>query len=831
MSKKSKLLSLVACLSILSVSSACTMKNNSSSTISSSISSSTPDTPDTPKSDEELFTFTLRENTTTGNYYEVNLKDPEENITNLVVPDEYNGLPVKSVNFTSQGYKDLYTTAVPIPNEHIKSLYIGKNVNSLSVSGFSALEKVEISKENTTYWVENNCVLTNESNKSYTTIVLLYKGAIIPTTGSYLINFSAARCSSLEEIYIPSSVYSISSVAFVANRKLKSFKSDNSKYIVRENCLIDASNSSQHMLIAATNEATIPSYAALKVIARQVFAGLNIKKIVIPSNITKFDGDYDWEKGSGTVHYTFAASDLEEVVIAEDSKIEYFTNQFQCTNIKTISIPDNVKYLGNAFQKCKQLESVKLPRYLKKFDGSSTFYNCTSLSKLTMPANPYGFRVDNDNTLINTITNTILLAVGDDYVVPNTTNIYSYAFGLIRKTLTFADEYTLTSIPKIASLNLDELHISSPNLKTIAFEDCNIKKVYLDYNVDSNNGLNSNCFKRSNIGELHVSEKVKSLRNSNETNETTAAFYKTTIGDVIFDGTNNTGMVIVDDVLLVGQNKQNLHKVLNKDIDFDNFKFPSTLLNVCSFAFYGTKFKKLDLSNCDSSTFTLYDCSLFGLENLEELILPTSLSDICTSVFGTNTLSNYNSKDIMTKNIKKISIKDSENCLKYKSENGNIISRSDNTLILGTADFNIPEGVTTIASNAFNRFAFTNPNIVIPEGVTTVADGAFIYTDLQSIVFPSSCTSIGNYALRSAYNLQEIEILNGNCKLSPYAFGYTSSKLNLKIKMTKEAFLTSFPTTSSANNLFYSNFAYRTIQFIDDNGNYQDKVTISGLYK
>lgn len=290
-------------------------------------------------------------------------------------------------------------------------------------------------------------------------------------------------------------------------------------------------------------------------------------------------------------------------------------------------------------------------------------------------------------------------------------------------------------------------------------------------------------------------------------------------------------MVVVDDVLLVGQNKQNLHKVLNKDIDFDNFKFPSTLLNVCSFAFYGTKFKKLDLSNCNSSTFTLYDCSLFGLENLEELILPTSLSDISTNVFGTNTISNYNSKDIMTKNIKKISIKDNENCLKYKSENGNIISRSDNTLILGTADFNVPEGVTTIASGAFNRFAFTNPNIVIPEGVTTVANEAFIYTDLQSIVFPSSCTSIGNYALRYAYNLKEIEILNGNCRLSPYALGYTSSNLNFKIKMTKEAFLTSFPTISSANNLFYSSVAYRTIQFIDDNGNYLDKVTISDLYK
>lgn len=475
MSKKSKLLSLVACLSILSVSSACTMKNNSSSTTSSSISSSTPDTPDTPKTDEELFNFTLR----SGNYYEVNLKDPEENITNLVVPDEYNGLPVKTVNFTSKGYKGLNNSVVPIPNEHIKSLYIGKNVNSLKVDGFAALEKVEISKENTTYWVENNCVLTKEANKSYTTIVLLYKGAIIPTTGSYYIQYSAARCSSLEEIYIPSSISGISSVAFVANRKLKSFKSDNSNYIVRENCLIDVSNSSQHMLIAATNEASIPSYTALKVIASQAFAGLNIKKIVIPSNITNFNGDYDWEKGSGTVHYTFAASDLEEIVIAEDSKLEYFTDQFQSTNIKTISIPDNVKYLGVAFQNCKQLESVKLPRYLKKYDGISTFYNCTSLSKLTMPANPYGFRIDNDNTLINTTTNTILLAVGDDYVVPNTTNIYLDAFTLIRKTLTFADEYTLTSIPQIRSLNLDELHISSPNLKTIAFEDCNIKKYIL----------------------------------------------------------------------------------------------------------------------------------------------------------------------------------------------------------------------------------------------------------------------------------------------------------------------------------------------------------------
>ena len=56
-----------------------------------------------------------------------------------------------------------------------------------------------------------------------------------------------------------------------------------------------------------------------------------------------------------------------------------------CTNLKTVSIPDTVISIGRgAFGDCTNLEEVQLPKGLTEIKDTF-FYGCKSLTKITIP--------------------------------------------------------------------------------------------------------------------------------------------------------------------------------------------------------------------------------------------------------------------------------------------------------------------------------------------------------------------------------------------------------------------------------------------------------------
>lgn len=84
---------------------------------------------------------------------------------------------------------------------------------------------------------------------------------------------------------------------------------------------------------------------------------------------------------------------LEAVVIGKGvSEIPSYCFQ-NCTSLKRITIPGNVKTIGNAaFEFCTNLETVVLEEGVERigrpedaFAGSYVFYNCTSLTNVTLP--------------------------------------------------------------------------------------------------------------------------------------------------------------------------------------------------------------------------------------------------------------------------------------------------------------------------------------------------------------------------------------------------------------------------------------------------------------
>ena len=93
----------------------------------------------------------------------------------------------------------------------------------------------------------------------------------------------------------------------------------------------------------------------------------------------------------------------------------------------------------------------------------------------------------------------------------------------------------------------------------------------------------------------------------------------------------------------------------------------------------------------------------------------------------------------------------------------------------------IPQGVTTIANNAFCGCKGLT-NITIPEGVTTIPDSAFYNcAGLTNITIPESVTSIGHCAFMGCSGLTNITIPQGVTIIAYNAFACCSGLTNITI--------------------------------------------------
>ena len=119
----------------------------------------------------------------------------------------------------------------------------------------------------------------------------------------------------------------------------------------------------------------------------------------------------------------------------------------------------------------------------------------------------------------------------------------------------------------------------------------------------------------------------------------------------------------------------------------------------------------------------------------------------------------------------------------YSSTDGVLYNKDKTILIMypagKTGDFTIPNGVSTIGSDAFygcdnltgviipngvtriGNYAFYDcwnlTSVIIPNSVTSIGDGAFSWCDnLTEITIPDSVTRIGNYAFYNCYNLTSV---------------------------------------------------------------------------
>ena len=196
----------------------------------------------------------------------------------------------------------------------------------------------------------------------------------------------------------------------------------------------------------------------------------------------------------------------------------------------------------------------------------------------------------------------------------------------------------------------------------------------------------------------------------------------------------------------------------------------------------------LDLSQTTGLTsipnYTFEDCS-----KLSGITIPDSVTSIGSAAFHNCTsLSSVNIPDSVTSISNKAfllctsltTITVDSNNTNYSSIDGVLFNNSVTTLIKypagkQSAAYTIPDSVTTIGRNAFERCTALS-SVTIPVSVTSIGDGTFSSCDsLYSVTIPDSVTSIGDNAFEGCTALYSVNIPDNVTSIGGGAFfGCTS---------------------------------------------------------
>ena len=199
-------------------------------------------------------------------------------------------------------------------------------------------------------------------------------------------------CTNLSSVAIPYSVTRIGNGAFIGCTSLESV-------IVNHNCTIGANAFPETCFIQMTYAYTYEKNASgititrceeilpadveipaeidglpVTSIGKQVFAGRDMKSVVIPEGVTSIGA------------YAFAGCTSLTSITIPDSVFSIGEYAFQsCISLESVTIPDSVTSIKEyAFAKCTSLNNVIIPDSITAI-SNNTFSQCTSLSSITMP--------------------------------------------------------------------------------------------------------------------------------------------------------------------------------------------------------------------------------------------------------------------------------------------------------------------------------------------------------------------------------------------------------------------------------------------------------------
>ena len=334
---------------------------------------------------KNLTDITIPNNVTTiGDYAFFNC----ENLINVIMPNNLKEIGEGAFG----GCTSLIDIAIP------------GSVTTIGIYAFSDTKWLENQKSKKTLIIVNGILIDAESATGDVTIpnnvTCIGGGAFsdcttltsitIPNNVTKIGDFAFDSCTSLTDIKIPNSVTEIGRFAFYNCTDLRNFivDDDNQDFSSIDGVLYNKDKTTliQYPCGNTRTDYIVPD--SVKEIGHSAFKGCtNILSITIPDNVETIGGGSGIGSGGGGFFAGGVFSDctnLTSVTLPSNLKAISTSLFSNCSKLKNIIIPDKVTYIGSdAFAYCSSLESIKIPESVT-YIGFDVFQQCNSLKSLAI---------------------------------------------------------------------------------------------------------------------------------------------------------------------------------------------------------------------------------------------------------------------------------------------------------------------------------------------------------------------------------------------------------------------------------------------------------------
>lgn len=395
------------------------------------------------------------------------------------------------------------------------------------------------------------------------------------------------------------------------------------------------------------------------------------------------------------------------------------------SSLKEVVLGDSVNCIGDeAFKDCKNLSSITIPSTVKTI-AYGAFAGCDGLTSITIPdgveyIGNQAFK-DCKNLLSVTIPSTVI-SIGRE--------AFAGCEGL--KTITIP--YSIESIDNQAFRGCDS-----------------IETLY----------WNSNCNLQYAIQPIKNTLKTIIIGNSVKTLDL-SAFYGckaltsivVTPDNTVFDSRSSCNAIIesASNKMILGCKTSTIPEGVT-DIASNVFTYCSAPKNI----------------SLPSTLLSIADNAFSGCDSLTTLVIPANVNRIGNSI----TSGCYS--------LTSLSVDPANNYYDSRNNCNAIIDKNNSKLIAGCNSSTVPEGVISIASNAFSGFAQLK-SVIFPSSLKVLEDGAFEQcVGLESVSFPSAMERIGSYAFAYCYKLLSVKIPSSIKTIEPGTFMSCDTLISIDI--------------------------------------------------